>query len=55
MSEFFKYIIGGLGALLFLYIVVRLISVGVFTSYFQSKTTYEKGEPHGKKSDEKEK
>ncbi len=54
MPEFFKYIIGGLGALVLLYIVIRLVSIGVFTSYFQSKTIYEKGEPHDKKSSKKE-
>ena len=49
MSTTFMYIFIGIGAILLLYIIARILSRGIFQSYFETRDLFEKGESNGKK------
>lgn len=50
----FEIIVGGLFGIGLLYIIVRLLFSAIFTSYFETKNQFEKGERNGKKRPKEE-
>jgi len=52
--DFFGIITVGIIGLFLLYILIRIISSGIFRSYFETKNQFEKGDKNGKKRQKKE-
>ena len=51
----FEMIIVGIIGLFLLYGLIRVLSSGIFRSYFETKNQFEKGERNGNKKRQKEK
>ncbi len=47
--DFFEIITIGIIGMVLLYILIRVLSSGIFRSYFETKNQFEKGETNGKK------